>query len=116
MERMSAKDFLKSAPQKRKKNPETDIQNQVRSRLRANGWFVIRHQQGMGCHKGLSDLTAIRDGETVYIEIKIPHRGYLSENQKQFKSDIEGHGGKYIVARRFEDVDELCDREAARLF
>ena len=38
-----------------KQNPETVIQNQIRDLLRMDGWFVIRHQQGMGCHKGLSD-------------------------------------------------------------
>ena len=53
-----------------KQNPETVIQNQIRDLLRMDGWFVIRHQQGMGCHKGLSDLTAIKEGRTIYIEVK----------------------------------------------
>ncbi len=114
-ERMSAEQYRASARPAKKVNPETTIQNQIRTRLRANGWFVIRHQQGMGCHKGLADLTAVRAGITVYVEVKTP-KGYLSPNQESFKNDIERAGAKYLVARRIEDVDLLCDRESKRLF
>ena len=67
----------------KKKNPETIIQNEVRQLLRMDGWYVIRHQQGLGCHKGLSDLSAIKNGITIYIEIKTP-RGVQSDYQKEF--------------------------------
>lgn len=87
----------------RSHNPETDIQNSVRDLLRADGWLVIRHQQGMGAHKGLSDLTALKDGETIYVEIKTP-KGRLSEWQERFKHDVETHGGKYIVCRCIDDI------------
>ena len=39
--------------------PEAVILNQVRDYLQLNGWYVIRIQQGMGCHKGLSDLICL---------------------------------------------------------
>ncbi len=87
-----------------KQNPETVIQNQIRDLLRMDGWFVIRHQQGMGCHKGLSDLTAIKDGITIYIEVKTK-TGKQSDWQRQFQKDVENHGGTYILARRIEDVE-----------
>lgn len=87
-----------------KQNPETVIQNQIRDLLRMDGWFVIRHQQGMGCHKGLADLTAIKDGVTIYIEVKTK-TGKQSDWQRQFQQDIENHGGTYILARRIEDVE-----------
>lgn len=87
-----------------KQNPETVIQNQIRDLLRMDGWFVIRHQQGMGCHKGLSDLTAIKDGVTIYIEVKTK-TGKQSDWQRQFQKDVENHGGTYILARRIEDVE-----------
>ena len=105
---LNKKDFLVTSGAMRpaggrKHNPETDIQNSVRDLLRADGWFVIRHQQGMGAHKGLSDLTALKDGETIYVEIKTP-KGRLSEWQEIFKHDIEAHGGRYIVCRSIEDI------------
>lgn len=87
-----------------KQNPETIIQNQIRNLLRMDGWFVIRHQQGMGCHKGLSDLTAIKDGHTIYIEVKTKY-GKQSEWQQQFQKDVENHGGTYVLARCIEDIE-----------
>ena len=107
--RMSEADFarLTSGKKGKSKGPtETEIQNAIREYLRWRGWFVIRHQQGLGCHKGLSDLTAIKNGQTVYIEVKAP-KGKLSEWQQDFQADIEAHGGLYVVARSVEDVEFL---------
>ena len=53
--RMSEADFARLAKGKKDKPKgptETDIQNAIREYLRWRGWFVIRHQQGLGCHKG----------------------------------------------------------------
>lgn len=89
------------------------IQNSIRDFLRQFGWFVLRHQQGLGCHKGLSDLTAIKNGKTVYIEVKTPS-GSQSAWQVQFQRDIEAHGGEYILARSLDDVAHL--EPGAKLF
>ena len=94
--------FFKKAAARRK-NPETEIQNAVRNELRKDGWMVIRHQQGLGAYKGFADLTAVKDGKTIYVEIKTP-TGRLSDWQKQFKHDIEAHGAQYIVCRSVEDI------------
>ena len=108
---MSEADLAKLTKGKRgkPKGPtETEIQSAIREYLRWRGWFVIRHQQGLGCHKGLSDLTAIKKGRTVYIEVKNIF-GKLSEKQIEFKSDIENHGGIYLVVRSIADIeDELA--------
>ena len=105
------KDFLKRRKTSKKDSPlhkekETDIQNQIRDYLRMKGWFVIRHQQSMGSLKGLSDLSALKDGITIYIEVKTS-KGYQSDYQKQFQQDIESHGGVYILARSIEDVKDI---------
>jgi hypothetical protein len=80
----------------------------LRNYLRLRGWFVIRHQQSMGSHKGLSDLTAIKDGITVYLETKRPG-GALSPVQEKFKTAIEGHGGIYRVVASYEDLIHVVD-------
>jgi hypothetical protein len=97
----------KNAATMRRGPKEAEIQNSIRECLRWNGWFVVRHQQTLGSHRGLSDLTAIKDGVTVYIEVKTPH-GVLSADQEAFRAEIEAHGGTYIVARSVEDVQALC--------
>ena len=104
------KNYLKSKKQKKNtiphKEKETDIQNQIRDYLRMKGWFVIRHQQSMGSLKGLSDLSALKEGITIYIEVKTS-KGYQSEYQKKFQQDIESHGGVYILAREIDDVSDI---------
>lgn len=87
---------------------ENEIQNEIRERLRWAGWYVIRHQQSMGSLKGLSDLSAIRNGQTVYIEVKKPG-GVQSQYQKDFQAEVESHGARYILAYSVDDVDKLVD-------
>jgi len=100
---VSSKNVLPMAKEK-----EGVIQNRIRDFLRYNGWYVIRHQQSLGSLKGLSDLSAIKNGVTIYVEVKTP-RGHQSEYQKEFQEEIEAHGGIYILARSIEDVKKvLC--------
>ena len=86
-----------------KPQPESFILNQVRDILRLDGWDVTRHQQGMGSRRGFPDLTALKDGKTLYIEIKT-RTGKQSAYQVEFQKICEAHGGTYILARSIEDV------------
>jgi Holliday junction resolvase len=81
---------------------ESDILKQVRDYLRWHGWYIYRNHQSLGSHKGLSDLTAIRDGKTIWIEIKKPG-GKPSDHQIKFAQEIESHGGIYLIITRIED-------------
>ena len=85
---------------------ESDILRQCRDYLRWAGWFVIRIQQGPLCHRGISDLVCVKDGDVLWVEIKTPN-GKLSEYQEKFKKDIEGHGGKYFCIRSLDELKEL---------
>ena len=54
-----------------KTQPETFIRKAVVDALRLAGWFVYYNMQmGFGQHKGLADLTAMKDGQVVFVEIK----------------------------------------------
>lgn len=85
--------------------PETAIRRKIRDYLTLTGWFVVYHMQGPLSYRGFPDLTALKDGQTLYIEVKTG-KGKLSAYQEQFKADCEAHGGTYIVARGIEDVIE----------
>ena len=85
------------------KQPESAILKAIRQYLTAFGWHVVRIQQGMGCHKGIADLHALRNGRSVWIEVKTP-TGRQSEHQRAFEREVTAHGGEYIVARCVEDV------------
>ncbi len=92
-----------------KKQPESYVLEAVRSVLRADGYDVTRHQQGLGARKGFPDLTAIKDGRTLYIEIKTA-TGRQSPYQVEFQQMLEAHGGIYILARGVEDVRPYLTR------
>jgi len=52
---------------------------------------------------GCADITGVKDGRRVEIEVKQP-KGKQSESQKQFQELIESQGGLYVLARSLEDV------------
>ena len=88
----------KTAPPK-----EPEIRAQVREFLQWQGWFVFYHLQGLGSYPGLPDLQAVKEGRTIYIEIKRPG-GRQSPGQKKFQQELEAVGGAYILAKNVRDV------------
>jgi len=102
-ERMKPGDYQKAAQKASGQQPETAILRAVRDYLRVQGWLCVRMQQGMGSHKGIADLYCLKDGRSVWLEIKTP-TGKQSTYQKQFQADVEAYGGEYKVARSLDDV------------
>ena len=87
---------------------ETIIRKAITDALKVSGWDVTYHLQGVGCRKGFPDLTAMKNGQTVYIEVKT-ETGRLSAYQKEFQSICHKHGCTYIVARSVKDVADLLE-------
>ena len=82
---------------------ESEIRAQVKEYLQWQGWFVFYHLQGLGSYPGLPDMQAVKDGRTIYIEIKRPG-GRQSAKQKKFQQELEAAGGIYIIAREVDDL------------
>lgn len=90
---------------------ETVIRRSIVDALRRSAWFVYYNMQmGIGQHKGLADLTAMRNGEVVFIEVKT-EKGRQSPEQLQFQKDCESHGVKYMVARSVNDIADLLNTQ-----
>ena len=82
-----------------KTQTETFIRRSVVDALRRAGWFVIYNMQmGFGQHRGLADLTCMKAGRVIFVEIKTAV-GKQSPDQVQFQKDCEAHGVTYILAR-----------------
>jgi len=62
---------------------EGDILKQVRDYLRWRGWLVYRIQQGLGCHRGMSDLICVKDGRVLFLEIKASQVRLVGEKGEQ---------------------------------
>lgn len=92
---------------KQKNKPtEAEIQRQIKEYLQWQGWFVVKIHQSLGSYRGIADLYALKNGRSVWIEVKTP-KGRQSQHQEKFQRDIEDHGGEYMVARCVEDVMRL---------
>ncbi len=96
---------------------EQQIQKQVIDYLRMSGWFVWKnnnaatYKQNTGKYipaqtKGISDLTAIKNGFVIFIEIKTA-TGKLSNAQKEFSINIEKNNGNYWICRNITDAIRL---------
>lgn len=90
---------------------ETYIRRSISDALRRAGWDVTYHLQGVGCRKGFPDLTAMKDGRTVYIEVKTP-TGKQSDYQKEFERICNAHGCTYILARSVSDIEGLLNYQS----
>ena len=94
------------------KQTATIIRQSLVKELRRAGWFVIYNMQmGFGCHKGLADLTAMRDGKVIFIEVKT-EKGKQSPEQVQFEKDCIAHGVRYILARGVADIKDMLNYES----
>ena len=82
---------------------EAHVRCQVKDYLLWRGWFVIYHLAGLGSYPGLPDVQAVKDGRTVYIELKRPG-GKQRPDQAKFQRDLEQAGGEYILCRGIEDL------------
>lgn len=82
---------------------ERDVLKQCRDYLKWTGWYVIRIQQGLGSHRGLSDLICIRGGKVIFLEIK-GENGSPSDYQVKFCAEITAHGANYIWVNSLDEL------------
>mgnify|MGYP001597733448 CR=1 FL=1 len=91
--------------QPKKLTPEGNIIKAVKHHLTLMGYYVIRIHQSLGCHKGITDFIAVRDGKVLFIEVKSPARqSKQSPYQVEFQREIEAHGGTYLLIKSIEEL------------
>ena len=93
----------------RRVTPETAVKSEIKRWLNLFGWRCWYNLQGLGAYKGIPDITAIRKGVVIWIEVK-SDRGIQSPAQKGFQDMIERAGGYYILARSSQDVEDYLVR------
>ena len=65
---------------------ESEIRAQIKQYLQWQGWFVFYQLQGLGSYLGLPDLQAVKDGCTIYIEVKRPGGRQSAKQKKSYRS------------------------------
>ena len=82
---------------------ENDIKLQVKQYLSFKGWFHFPLTAGLGSYKGIPDRMAIKNGRTIYLEVKKPG-GKQSPSQVEFGGNIKYQKGEYYL---IDDLDDL---------
>lgn len=105
---------------KPKSHPERDIQDEISKYLLSQGFLVIHVNSGVmtargdmpfkaytirntGSNSGYPDLTAMKNGKVLLIEVKTK-TGTLSDSQKRFQQLCKEKKLHYIVARSVDDI------------
>ncbi len=87
---------------------EKQIQAQIVEYLRWHGWFVSeireRYSNGTGRYSdpGIPDIVAIKNGRTIWLEVKTP-KGKVRPSQIKWHEECIKHGGKVHTVRIFPD-------------
>jgi len=88
---------------------ENDVKRQVKDYLSIKGYFHFHILQGMGAYKGIPDIIAIKNGRTLFCEVKRPG-GKQSDHQILFQSNIWEKGGHYILVKCLDDLIEAINK------
>ena len=83
--------------------PEGRIKKEIRDWLAINGIYYANVAGGAFSKPGDPDIIADVDGHFLAIEAKTK-TGRQSEQQKVCQQQVEGSGGRYIIARCLKDV------------
>lgn len=95
--------FSRSGRQPKKLTPETLLKRDIKRYLSLTGWFCFSVLQGLGAYKGIPDIIACRNGQTLFIEAKTP-KGKQSPDQQEFEQRIKEAGCIYLLIRDAEDL------------
>ncbi len=114
-----------TAPRKRNKKEESDIQKAIQKYAMLKRWLVIRINSGhlsadsrvfrsyiianTNMSAGLADLLLIRDGVHLFLEVKKP-KGRVSPAQKQFAQLCEKYGANYHIVKSLADAQDILQQ------
>lgn len=85
-----------------KNTPENYEKRAIKEYLALNGWFYYHNLAGLGVYPGVPDITAIKRGFVLQIEVKARH-GKQSPNQREFENNWTEAGGAYFCGN-FDDL------------
>lgn len=83
---------------------EAIIQSQIKRYLEANGWLVIKLIQTT--MNGIPDLMALKNGRTVFIEVKQPGKKPTELQQYRIEK-LQGAGFEAFCATSLQDVSNF---------
>ncbi len=88
----------------KKPSKESTVQSSIQKWLKDNGWFTVKII--MASKNGVPDVMAIKDGRTVFIEVKREKGGVLSPIQEYRIKEMREYGAEVIIANSLDIVKQ----------
>lgn len=86
---------------------ETQLTNRIKDWLCDNGWLFIKYHGSSMSRAGVPDLVAMKDGRTVWLEIKVD-ANKVTKLQQYMIDKIRGHGVEvYVIRSEHELIERL---------
>jgi Holliday junction resolvase len=86
---------------------ERDITKSIKDYLKKNNWYVVKIAGGRFQQAGLPDLLAIKNGVTVFLEVKRPLKYKISDIQTKTINDLKQAGVIAEIVFSVEDVKKI---------
>lgn len=88
--------------------PETLHKKAIKDFLALRGWYWYANTAGFASKPGIPDMTAIKNGQVVQIEVK-SEQGRQSKAQVDFMIDWRRMGGMYVLGGIDEVMAQLAN-------
>jgi Holliday junction resolvase len=92
-----------------KRQAEGVLKKAVCDYLRLRGFMAFYIHQSMYSYNGISDVIAIKNGISFYIETKMPGKKQ-TDDQIQFQEDVEAKGAEYALIHSLEEIVEWVQK------
>ena len=87
------------------------LQQKIIKKFVTSGWLV--YKMTSPSTRGIPDLVCMRDGETIWLEVKTP-RGRLSAMQRAVIGRIRNQGIRVYVVNSIEQAGEIAGKPPRR--
>lgn len=87
---------------------ESELQSKIIKKLTLNGYFVVKIIQTN--RNGWPDLQAVKDGKTIYIEVK--REGEKPDQlQKYVHGHLRNYGAEVYVIDNINDIEKILSQK-----
>lgn len=93
--------------------PEAAVQGAIRARLEELGWLVIK-VHGSRFQAGLPDLFCARGGVQLWLEVKRPKGGRLTQAQRVWFPRLARAGVAIYLVKSLDELEDVLAGRAER--
>ena len=87
--------------------PETLVTSHIKKYFEKEGWIVVKNLGNVFCNRGYPDLTLLKNGQAVFIEVKAGSKYGATAGQLDWIERLKAQGFRAGVAHNVQEVKEI---------